>query len=110
MATTTGAKQVSKFDDTANDDVVECPYCGHTYQPEPEDYDDDEREEDCGECGKKYYLSQSYSVTHHARSDCTLNGVEHDYQVVDLNNGKQHSFCTVCGKCQPHRELLEQSK
>jgi hypothetical protein len=98
---------MSEFDDTANDDVVECPYCGHTYQPESEDYDEDQREECCQECGKKYYLNQSFSVTHHTVPDCTLNGMEHNYEIVNLNNGKQHPFCTVCGKCMPHSEFFK---
>jgi len=92
---------MSKFDETLNDDVVECPYCGYKYQPESEDYDEDTREEECQECSKKYYLSQSFSVTHHANPDCEINELEHNYETVKLNNGGQHDFCTVCGKCKP---------
>ena len=29
-----------------------CPYCGNSYQVECEDYSEDERVEECDECGK----------------------------------------------------------
>ena len=96
---------MSEYTDQSDDNHVICPYCGHSYQPESEDYDTDEREENCEECGKNYYLSQEFSVTHNTQPDCKLNGDEHDYKPIDLN-GKKVPLCTVCGKCQPHRERI----
>jgi len=98
---------MSEFSDTMNDDVLECPYCKHSYQPEAGDYDEGERQEECEDCGKIYHLHQSFSVTHHAQPDCELNGGTHNYQPIELRDGKSHPFCTVCEKCQPHGELLE---
>lgn len=91
---------MSQFSDVYNNHEVECPYCGYAYQAEGEDYSEDERSEECENCGKKYYHSDSFTVTHETRPDCKLNGMEHDYQLVDLGNGARHPFCTVCGDCQ----------
>ena len=96
---------MSKYSNTINNDKVECPYCGYSYQREGEDISEDEREEECEECGKKYQTHDSFTVYHHAAPDCELNGEQHDYQPASLGNGKTHPFCTVCEKCQPHREL-----
>ena len=90
-----------QFTEQSSSQMVECPYCGSHYQPESEDFSEDQRDEECGECGKKYYLSQSISITHHAKPDCELNGDQHDYQPVSLRSGVTHPFCTVCEKCQP---------
>ena len=94
-----------KFEETLNDYNVECPYCGDAYQAEAEDYSEDEREQECDECGKKYFLHQNFTVTHHARPDCELNGEHHDYQPTNMRGGRSHPFCTVCSKCQPHGDL-----
>ena len=93
---------MSEFDETYNDDVVECPYCGDKYQPEAEDYSEDERITQCSECNKFYHLHQSFSVTHQTRPDCEINGGNHNYEPVNLRNGRSHPFCTVCGDCKPH--------
>lgn len=96
---------MSEFDSISNDNEVECPYCEHKYQPEATDHDETERVEECENCGRQYFLHQSFSVTHHTQPDCVLNGGTHDYQPLSLGGGKTHPFCTVCGKCQPHHEL-----
>lgn len=96
---------MSKFYDTYNDDVVECPYCHYKYYPEAEDYDEYKRGEECGECGKSFYLYQSFSVSHNTSADCELNNGKHDYQLYSLPDGRTHPFCTVCDKCQPHSEI-----
>ena len=98
---------MSRYINTMNGDNVECPYCGYTYQPEAENYSEDERPKECDECGKQYRLYQSFSVTHCAEPDCGLNGEQHDYQPIKLRDGGEHPFCTVCGKCQPLGELTE---
>ena len=96
---------MSDFDDTAHDDKMECPYCGHSYQPESEDYSEDEICEECEECGKHYFSYQSFNVTHFARPDCVLNSVSHNYEPVTLRNGKTYKFCSVCGKAEPFKVL-----
>jgi len=96
---------MSEFYDTYNDDEVECPYCHYKYQPEAEDYSEDRRAEECGECGKSFYLNQSFSVSHHTKPDCELNKENHDYQPFSISDGQTHPFCTVCEKCQPHSEI-----
>ncbi len=54
-------------EEQSDDCNVICPYCLNAYQAESEDYDENEREEECGKCGKTYLVSQSFSVTHHTR-------------------------------------------
>jgi HD superfamily phosphohydrolase len=46
---------------------VICPYCLHEYQAECEDFNENEREEECENCGKTYLLYQEFDVTHHTR-------------------------------------------
>ena len=87
---------------TCDDSNRECPYCGHSYQPESEDYSNDTREEECSECGKKYIAHDSFSVTHYATPDCELNGEQHDWQPRPLPGGRTHPFCERCDRCQPH--------
>lgn len=50
-----------------NSSFVICPHCQHQYQPESEDFDEDEREEECSECGGLYLLRNEMSVTHYTR-------------------------------------------
>ena len=88
-----------KFQAHTDDNDAICPYCGHRYQVEAEDYDEDGRQETCDECGKKYWLHQSFSVTHHTQPDCWLNGDEHQYERVDLKNGLSADFCKICDDC-----------
>jgi len=84
----------------SDDSNVICPYCKHTYQPEAEDYSDDAREEECGKCGKKYHVWQEFSVAHHAKPDCTLNGEEHEWDFVSSRRPDYQS----CGKCDKWRK------
>jgi len=91
-----------------DDTLVECPYCGETYQPECEDFGEDCREEECNECGKTYLLSESFSVTHIATPDCELNGETHEYEDRSLGGGRTHPFCSKCSKCQPLNEIQEE--
>ena len=90
-----------KFPEHMDGEEVICPYCKHSYQPESEDFTEDAWEQECEECGKFFYTHQSFIVYHHAIPDCELNGQVHDYQLVNLRDGKSHPFCTVCGKCKP---------
>lgn len=53
----------SQMDDT---DVI-CPHCLHSYQAEAEDYDEQEREEECEKCGGRFMLYDEFTVTHHTR-------------------------------------------
>lgn len=80
-----------------SDDFVICPYCKHTYKPSSEDYSEDEQTNECSECGKKYALRQSYTVTHIAAPDCKLNGIEHAWGILPPVVGREHTFCIECG-------------
>ena len=86
---------------TSDDGVRKCPYCGHSYQPESADYREDWREEECSECGKNYHAHDSFSVTHYGTPDCSLNGEEHDWQERATQGGRSHPFCMKCDKCMP---------
>ncbi len=85
-----------QFDSHIDDDHVVCPYCKSTYQPESEDYSEDTREEECSECGKKFYLHQCFSVDHRTRPDCELNGSEHEWDTV--HNHPDNQSCGICNK------------
>lgn len=89
----------SQYEDQIDDNNSICPYCKESYQVESEDYSGDEREVVCEGCGMKYYLYQSFSVDHHTRPDCELNGEDHKFERVRLTNGREADFCTVCDKC-----------
>ena len=94
--------------ETINDCDRECPYCGDKYQVEAENYSEDEREETCDACGKKYFASDLFSVEHRARPDCELNGMAHDWVTSTRNPNFQ--YCSLCEACQrnPGIEALEQ--
>ena len=88
-------------EDQVDSNSVICPYCKHEYQPDGESYSEDEIEDECDGCEKKFYSHQSFSVDHHTRGDCELNGEEHDYQPRSIGNGRFAPFCDKCDKCQP---------
>ena len=52
-----------------HENLVICPHCGASYQPETEDFSEKERDEKCEACGKAYALWQEFSVTHHTAAD-----------------------------------------
>ena len=89
-----------KAEETSNDCNRICPYCGHYYQVEAEDYDEDAREEACGECGKKYYASDDFSVTHRAVPDCKLNNEEHRWEKPSMYKGNFYLHCERCEACE----------
>lgn len=88
---------MSEFSDQMDDGLVICPYCEYEYQREAEDYDEDERAEECGRCEKKFYAHDSFTVTQHTRPDCELNGEKHDWSVVA---NPEFVHCDTCGKCE----------
>lgn len=90
---------MAQFEEQLDDNEAICPYCQARHHVEAEDYNEDSRAVECDSCGRKYWLTQSFSVTHHAKPDCTLNSQEHLYERVDLKNGRQADFCTVCDHC-----------
>ena len=85
---------------TFDDSVRKCPYCGATHQPEAETYSEDVREEECESCLRTYRIHDSFSVTHYATPDCELNGETHDWQDRQTRRGS-HPFCMKCDKCMP---------
>jgi len=97
---------MSDFEGQHDSNEAICPYCKYSYQVESEDYLEDVRPEECSGCGKKYYLSQSFSVDHTTEPDCELNGEPHQWKAESLGGGQEHPFCSVCGKCQPHQRGL----
>jgi hypothetical protein len=54
-------------DSTYDDDAMICPYCEYPHHQEAEDYDDNEHEEVCTECGETFIAYDEASVTHYAR-------------------------------------------
>ena len=90
---------MSQYGEQTDDNDAICPYCLSRYQVEAEDYDEEPKEDECGDCGKKYWLNQSFSVTHYARPDCELNGQPHKYEKIILKSGREAHFCEVCDDC-----------
>jgi len=93
---------MSDYTDEIDGDNVICPYCKHEYQPDHEDFSEDERTEECSNCGKFYHIHQSFSVDHHSEPDCKLNGEKHKWVPIILRSGRVHDFCDVCDKCRPY--------
>ena len=88
---------MSKYKDTSDDCMMICPYCQHSYQVETEDYSEDDRVEECQECGKKYNCRQSFSVSNMASADCELNGELHEWRASSTN--KEFEHCETCEAC-----------
>lgn len=88
----------TKYEDQIDSNNVICPYCKYEYQAENEDFSEDTRVEKCEECGKKYHLHDSWSVDHHTRPDCEINGDQHKWEARQLTQGP-HDFCSVCDNC-----------
>ena len=89
---------MSEFEDQIDGCNVICPYCKSEYQPEAEDFSEDSREEECHDCGKKFYAYDSLTVDHHSRPDCELNGEQHKWEPYLFRDGRSHDYCTVCDK------------
>jgi len=89
---------MSKYEEQYDGSDSICPYCKHSYQVESEDYSEESQEIQCDECGKKYYLHQYFSISHHSTPDCELNGEKHQFELIGLKNGSAY-FCKICDKC-----------
>lgn len=91
---------MSKFGEQIDGNDSICPYCGDSFQVEAEDYDEDPREIECDSCGKKYWLRQTFEVTHTATPDCELNGDKHWWigGAVGQHTLIRWDCCDICGK------------
>ena len=89
---------MSKYQDQFDDSVVVCPYCNHQYQPEAEDFNEEERIQECMNCEKKFHHQDEISYTHSTRPDCEINGEAHVWELVESCN---HDFCAVCDTIKP---------
>jgi hypothetical protein len=94
----------STYTDHYDDNDSICPYCGDKFQVEGEDYDEQPCEIQCFTCGRKYWLSQMFTVTHRSRPDCELNGMKHNFQPRAIGGGKTYPFCVNCDYCKPYRK------
>ena len=90
---------MSDYEEQTDHADIICPYCKERFQEESEDYSEDQSIEECGDCGKKYWKRQSFSVTCYASPDCELNDQDHKWEDRPLGNGKTYKFCSVCGQC-----------
>ena len=46
---------------------IECPYCGNEFKPSGDSYDqEEEREEECPECGKHFMVQCTYWASYNA--------------------------------------------
>ena len=92
---------MSKFEEHADPNNSICPYCSHSYQVESEDYNEDTREIECDDCGKKYLEHQVFAVETTTEPDCDLNKENHDYVRVGERNLMK---CSICGKYKLHHK------
>ena len=90
---------MAEFESTIDSNDAICPYCGDRRQVDAADYNEDTRIEGCCNCGCSYWQHESFSVTHHCRPDCAINGDEHIYKPVKLPSGTVALFCSVCDAC-----------
>ena len=79
-----------------------CPYCRYSYPVEAEDYSEDKIEEECEECGKKFWTCDI--ISHESYMDCGLNGDECKWRSELLGDGEYQDFCSVCGKDRPNEK------
>lgn len=78
----------------------ECPYCGALNRIESEDYSEDNRVEECCECGKFFCGHQNISILHYANPNCEINNEPHKYaHWTNPTTGSDAWFCEVCGDC-----------
>lgn len=91
---------IGVYDETTNIGHRECPYCGHEHRVESEDFDEGERVQTCNSCKRNFHATDSITVEHHARPDCTLNGAKHKWIDLEVRSrGEAHPFCSECGQC-----------
>ncbi len=57
----------SATEEQMDDNHAICPYCRHENHVEAEDYDSNEREQECAECGRTYLQYDDFTVTHYTR-------------------------------------------
>jgi transposase-like protein len=92
---------MSKYTEEQDSEKAICPYCGNKHHVEAESYDASAQEEECDNCGKKYWLQQEFDITHNTAPDCELNGEEHQYELMTFRTGFSAHFCSECGKVRP---------
>lgn len=87
---------MSEYHEQYDSTNIRCPYCKYEYQPEADTYDEDARVEECGDCGKKYYRIDSFSIDHTTAPSCELNGLDHRWEPA-VSTKLKSEFCAVCG-------------
>lgn len=88
----------SEYEEKHGESEMVCPYCGYSHHVEGEDYSIDEnRIEECGECGKNFKYSTSIDVSHNTIPDCSLNDSEHTYAERYSQHHTKVEECTTCG-------------
>ena len=85
---------LNKYEKTRSDKERTCPYCGAEIFVEADEYSEEDRTEECPDCGKKFIAYETFQVTHHAEPDCELNGEDHVWG-SPIGNLR---FCKVCGR------------
>src|SRR4051812_47600327 len=78
-------------------DEITCPWCGYKYEDSWE-YEDDQDEMECSDCGKKFSMSKRIEVdysTYRDEDECPHEGVDIHYN----DRLKEWIFsCDSCGK------------
>jgi DNA-directed RNA polymerase subunit RPC12/RpoP len=92
-----------EHEDVYDDHAIVCPYCGlkHHEPYEMVSPDGDCHEIECEDCGRKFNVTATMSVTYHSVADCELNDEAHNLEEKMGTKGmiQGSKFCTKCGRC-----------
>lgn len=95
-------EQINEIDHEYTDNPV-CPYCGREYVDDEGYFTNEEGfEEECDECGKKFYISANISVSYTSKKLCIQNGMEHNYEYehdFEAKNGGKYNVY-ICKNCE----------
>lgn len=81
---------------------VNCPYCDHLCELDPEDAfmnQDNSYPHECGKCDKRFLVTSTILVTHEAKAVDCLNGAEHQWRYTHAHPRVfTKMMCQGCGE------------
>lgn len=80
------------------DTTAQCPYCEAEQHTKGENYSEEARIEECGECGMRFWQNEVFTTEYATSGDCKLNDLEHDWE--PLNPEGDHPEYRHCRRCE----------